>query len=95
MFVNNWATDLFENPAAEELLKSWREKLAPFYEEGSVLRKRTVKVLPHFRSCLPFQFDHLQRLTTAYWVELFSRKVTEDEQQQEVLSSSHVNGTTQ
>jgi len=44
MFVDNWAKDLFENPDAEALLQSWREKLAPFYEEGSALRKRTIRV---------------------------------------------------
>mmetsp|Transcript_24899 Transcript_24899/g.34237 ORF Transcript_24899/g.34237 Transcript_24899/m.34237 type:complete len:223 (-) Transcript_24899:43-711(-) len=45
MFVDNWAKDLFENPDAVALLESWREKLAPFYEEGSALRKRTLRRL--------------------------------------------------
>ena len=44
MFVDNWASDLFENPHAEELLEETRKRLAPFYAEGSALRKRTLEV---------------------------------------------------
>eukprot|EP01036_Dinobryon_divergens_P028137 gene28137-37035_t len=45
MFVDNWASDLFENPHAEELLEETRKRLAPFYAEGSALRKRTLERL--------------------------------------------------
>ena len=44
MFVDNWASDLFENPHAEALLEETRKRLAPFYAEGSALRKRTLEV---------------------------------------------------
>lgn len=44
MFVDSLKTDLFEqDPAnATKLLKEWREKLAPYYEEGSELRRQTL-----------------------------------------------------
>jgi hypothetical protein len=44
MFVDNWTSDFFENPHAETLLEETRKRLAPFYVEGSALRKRTLEV---------------------------------------------------
>lgn len=44
VFVNEWK-ELFENPDIGGLLKGWLEKLAPYYEEGSVLRKLALERL--------------------------------------------------
>jgi hypothetical protein len=43
-FVNDWG-ELFSNATkGEEMLKHWVKELAPYYEEGSALRKRTLDV---------------------------------------------------
>ena len=43
-FVNNWG-ELFSNATrGEEMLKHWVKELAPYYEEGSMLRQRTLDV---------------------------------------------------
>ena len=44
MFVHDWK-ELFENPDIGGLLQKWLDKLAPYYEEGSVLRQRSLERL--------------------------------------------------
>ena len=44
MFVDNWTSDFFENKDIETVLHETRKRLAPFYEPGSALRKRTLEV---------------------------------------------------
>ena len=48
MLIDSFKKDLFERPNMTEvtlLLEEWREKLAPYYEEGSELRKQTLERL--------------------------------------------------
>lgn len=44
VFVKEW-TDLFQNPNATQLLSKWARELAPYYEEGSWLRKLVLERL--------------------------------------------------
>lgn len=43
VFIRDWK-EIFENPEAEKFLKKMLEKLSPYYEEGSELRKKTLEV---------------------------------------------------
>lgn len=42
-FIDSW-DEIFNNPDAEALLESFRDKLAPYYLEGSALRKEVLHV---------------------------------------------------
>lgn len=44
VFVHEWK-ELFENPDIGSLLARWLEKLGPYYEEGSTLRKLALERL--------------------------------------------------
>ena len=61
------------------LLRGWLDKLAPFYEEGSELRKKVLHVISSsfdvfFSSYIQNVF-YLQRLSMSFWWEQIQHKL--------------------
>lgn len=50
-FVNSW-NELLDDPNLGEILEYWRDRLAPYYLQGSELRKQTLDVSILYPTCL-------------------------------------------